>query len=159
MFRWCLKEINSPSRNWIRRSRKVLPRRGWMFDGYCFLFPLIHVEPVAAGSGIPQVKCYLNGVKVYTVLCNRIKALSNVQFRRWSLSSAYSTHVKTGQGYWYIFQLWGSTCGSWWDGFTVLFSCVPDPDDYFTDPDPRIRILPILQWLLKSTIFITPYYW
>ena len=26
------------------------------------------VEPVAAGSGIPQVKCYLNGVKVGMLL-------------------------------------------------------------------------------------------
>lgn len=32
-----------------------------------------YVEPVAAGSGIPQVKCYLNGVKVPRVV--RIKTL------------------------------------------------------------------------------------
>lgn len=32
-----------------------------------------YVEPVAAGSGIPQVKCYLNGVKIPRVV--RIKTL------------------------------------------------------------------------------------
>lgn len=32
-----------------------------------------YVEPVAAGSGIPQVKCYLNGVQVPRVV--RIKTL------------------------------------------------------------------------------------
>ena len=44
------------------------------------LFPVLigsvlvsYVEPVAAGSGIPQVKCYLNGVKVPRVV--RIKTL------------------------------------------------------------------------------------
>lgn len=31
------------------------------------------VEPVAAGSGIPQVKCYLNGIKIPRVV--RIKTL------------------------------------------------------------------------------------
>lgn len=33
----------------------------------------ISLQPVAAGSGIPQVKCYLNGVKVPRVV--RIKTL------------------------------------------------------------------------------------
>lgn len=32
-----------------------------------------YIEPVAGGSGIPQVKCYLNGVKVPRVV--RIKTL------------------------------------------------------------------------------------
>lgn len=32
-----------------------------------------YIEPVAAGSGIPQVKCYLNGIKVPRVV--RIKTL------------------------------------------------------------------------------------
>jgi len=32
-----------------------------------------YVEPVAAGSGIPQVKCYLNGIKIPRVV--RIKTL------------------------------------------------------------------------------------
>ena len=27
-------------------------------------FLVSYIEPVAGGSGIPQVKCYLNGVKV-----------------------------------------------------------------------------------------------
>lgn len=33
-----------------------------------------YIEPVAAGSGIPQVKCYLNGVKIPRVV--RIKTLA-----------------------------------------------------------------------------------
>lgn len=33
-----------------------------------------YVEPVAAGSGIPQVKCYLNGIKIPRVV--RIKTLA-----------------------------------------------------------------------------------
>jgi len=36
-------------------------------------FMISYIEPVAAGSGIPQVKCYLNGVKVPRVV--RIKTL------------------------------------------------------------------------------------
>lgn len=34
---------------------------------------MAYVEPIAAGSGIPQVKCYLNGVKIPRVV--RIKTL------------------------------------------------------------------------------------
>ncbi|XP_020707477.2 H(+)/Cl(-) exchange transporter 7 [Athalia rosae] len=37
-------------------------------------FLVAFIEPVAAGSGIPQVKCYLNGVKVPNVV--RIKTLT-----------------------------------------------------------------------------------
>ena len=33
----------------------------------------MHVQPVAAGSGIPQIKCYLNGVKIPHV--NRVGTL------------------------------------------------------------------------------------
>lgn len=32
-----------------------------------------YIEPVAAGSGIPQVKCYLNGIKIPRVV--RFKTL------------------------------------------------------------------------------------
>lgn len=32
-----------------------------------------YVEPIAGGSGIPQVKCYLNGIKVPRIV--RIKTL------------------------------------------------------------------------------------
>lgn len=33
-----------------------------------------YIEPVAAGSGIPQIKCYLNGIKIPRVV--RIKTLA-----------------------------------------------------------------------------------
>jgi chloride channel 7 len=36
-------------------------------------FVIILFQPVAAGSGIPQVKCYLNGVKIPRIV--RIKTL------------------------------------------------------------------------------------
>lgn len=36
-------------------------------------FMVAYIEPVAAGSGIPQVKCYLNGVKMPRIV--RIKTL------------------------------------------------------------------------------------
>lgn len=36
-------------------------------------FLVAYIEPVAAGSGVPLVKCYLNGVKVPRVV--RIKTL------------------------------------------------------------------------------------
>eukprot|EP01060_Flectonema_neradi_P021682 TRINITY_DN2951_c0_g1_i1.p1 TRINITY_DN2951_c0_g1~~TRINITY_DN2951_c0_g1_i1.p1 ORF type:complete len:830 (+),score=110.67 TRINITY_DN2951_c0_g1_i1:34-2523(+) len=32
----------------------------------CFF--VVYVEPLAAGSGIPEVKCYLNGIKIYRVV-------------------------------------------------------------------------------------------
>lgn len=36
-------------------------------------FMILLFQPIAAGSGIPQVKCYLNGVKIPRVV--RIKTL------------------------------------------------------------------------------------
>ncbi len=37
-----------------------------------------YVEPVAAGSGIPLVKCYLNGIKVPKVV--RLRTLTGMIF-------------------------------------------------------------------------------
>lgn len=48
----------------------------WGFNGALVLvasFLVAFIEPCAAGSGIPQIKCYLNGVKVPRVV--RIKTL------------------------------------------------------------------------------------
>ena len=42
--------------------------------GFCTLAALcVYISPQAAGSGIPQVKCYLNGVKIPHLM--RIKTL------------------------------------------------------------------------------------
>ena len=40
---------------------------------YTHNYNVVHVQPVAAGSGIPQIKCYLNGVKIPHV--NRVGTL------------------------------------------------------------------------------------
>lgn len=46
--------------------------------------PLVPHQPVAAGSGIPEIKCYLNGVKVpgivrlRTLLCKVFGVLFSV---------------------------------------------------------------------------------
>lgn len=48
------------------------------------VFPLPPQQPVAAGSGIPEIKCYLNGVKVpgvvrlRTLLCKVFGVLFSV---------------------------------------------------------------------------------
>ncbi|XP_063618569.1 H(+)/Cl(-) exchange transporter 7 [Cydia splendana] len=57
--------------------RMYVPYLLWVLSNICIVFIgsvlVAYVEPVAAGSGIPQVKCYLNGVKVPRVV--RIKTL------------------------------------------------------------------------------------
>ena len=35
----------------------------------------LHTQPVAAGSGIPEIKCYLNGVKVPHVVRLKVSPL------------------------------------------------------------------------------------
>ncbi|KAL8569547.1 hypothetical protein ACOMHN_002093 [Nucella lapillus] len=54
-----------------------LPMVVWLGFNACFVLVaavlVAFVEPCAAGSGIPQIKCYLNGVKVPNVV--RIKTL------------------------------------------------------------------------------------
>uniref|UniRef100_A0A336KZX9 Chloride channel protein n=1 Tax=Culicoides sonorensis TaxID=179676 RepID=A0A336KZX9_CULSO len=49
----------------------VLTNVGFVFIGAVMV---TYLEPVAAGSGIPQVKCYLNGIKVPRIV--RIKTLA-----------------------------------------------------------------------------------
>ncbi|KAG1680899.1 H(+)/Cl(-) exchange transporter 7 [Nymphon striatum] len=55
----------------------IIPYALWVFTNaipVCLASILVaYVEPVAIGSGIPQIKCYLNGVKIPRVV--RIKTL------------------------------------------------------------------------------------
>lgn len=48
-----------------------IPYFFWVFTNVCFVsigaLMVTYIEPVAAGSGIPQVKCYLNGIKVRSI--------------------------------------------------------------------------------------------
>lgn len=61
----------------VRERCLYIPHLMWagMNIGFVFMGSLLvaYVEPVAAGSGIPQVKCFLNGVKIPRVV--RIKTL------------------------------------------------------------------------------------
>nr|XP_022900441.1 H(+)/Cl(-) exchange transporter 7 [Onthophagus taurus] len=63
---------------YVIEGKLYIPYLYWMLYN---LIPVLigsllvaYVEPIAAGSGIPQVKCYLNGVKVPRVV--RIKTLA-----------------------------------------------------------------------------------
>lgn len=62
----------------IRENCFALPYALWVFiDMLLVLIAavlVVYMEPVAAGSGIPQIKCYLNGVKIPHVV--RIKTLA-----------------------------------------------------------------------------------
>ncbi|XP_033120927.1 H(+)/Cl(-) exchange transporter 7-like [Anneissia japonica] len=55
----------------------ILPFLLWLTIDVGFVaiaaFLVAYIEPVAAGSGIPQIKCYLNGVKIPHVV--RFKTL------------------------------------------------------------------------------------
>jgi len=52
---------------------------------------MFHLQPLAAGSGIPEIKCYLNGVKVRnvgrlkTLLCKAVGVLFSVSGGKGSL--------------------------------------------------------------------------
>jgi len=56
----------------------ALPYALWVFVDIALVLIaavlVVYLEPVAAGSGIPQIKCYLNGVKIPHVV--RIKTLA-----------------------------------------------------------------------------------
>ncbi|XP_060522651.1 H(+)/Cl(-) exchange transporter 7 [Cylas formicarius] len=63
--------------HYVTQGKLYIPYFYWVI---CNVGPVLvgsllvaYVEPIAAGSGIPQVKCYLNGVKVPRVV--RIKTL------------------------------------------------------------------------------------
>ncbi|CAK1595967.1 unnamed protein product [Parnassius mnemosyne] len=61
----------------VLEDKLYIPYLLWVLSNICIVFfgsvLVAYIEPVAAGSGIPQVKCYLNGVKVPRVV--RIKTL------------------------------------------------------------------------------------
>ncbi|XP_063534081.1 H(+)/Cl(-) exchange transporter 7 [Cydia strobilella] len=80
----CIEEFSEIKYRELKKSvdahlphRMYVPYLLWVLSNICIVFIgsvlVAYVEPVAAGSGIPQVKCYLNGVKVPRVV--RIKTL------------------------------------------------------------------------------------
>ncbi|CAH2106555.1 unnamed protein product [Euphydryas editha] len=81
----CIEEFSKIKYEQLKKSvdkyvfldKLYIPYLLWVLTNICIVFIgsmlVAYVEPVAAGSGIPQVKCYLNGVKVPRVV--RIKTL------------------------------------------------------------------------------------
>ncbi|XP_041977945.1 H(+)/Cl(-) exchange transporter 7 [Aricia agestis] len=81
----CIEEFSNIKYTQLKKSvdkyvlldKLYIPYLLWVLTNICIVFIgsvlVAYVEPVAAGSGIPQVKCYLNGVKVPRVV--RIKTL------------------------------------------------------------------------------------
>ncbi|XP_026751549.2 H(+)/Cl(-) exchange transporter 7 [Galleria mellonella] len=71
------KELKKSVDKYVLMDRLYIPYLLWVLSNICVVFIgsilVAYVEPVASGSGIPQVKCYLNGVKVPRVV--RIKTL------------------------------------------------------------------------------------
>ncbi|XP_047023936.1 H(+)/Cl(-) exchange transporter 7-like [Helicoverpa armigera] len=71
------RELKKSVDTYVIQDRLYIPYLLWVLSNICIVFIgsmlVAYVEPVAAGSGIPQVKCYLNGVKVPRVV--RIKTL------------------------------------------------------------------------------------
>lgn len=45
------------------------------------LFHLCLIQPIAAGSGIPQIKCYLNGIKIPRVVRLKVHTHNKVTDR------------------------------------------------------------------------------
>ncbi|XP_050670779.1 H(+)/Cl(-) exchange transporter 7 isoform X2 [Leptidea sinapis] len=71
------KQLKKSVDKYILLDKLYIPYLLWVLTNISIVFIgsmlVAYVEPVAAGSGIPQVKCYLNGVKVPRVV--RIKTL------------------------------------------------------------------------------------
>ncbi|XP_059045366.1 H(+)/Cl(-) exchange transporter 7 [Achroia grisella] len=71
------KELKKSVDKYVLMDRLYIPYLLWVLSNICVVFIgsvlVAYVEPVASGSGIPQVKCYLNGVKLPRVV--RIKTL------------------------------------------------------------------------------------
>ena len=72
------KKVGSPSSGAVVAGKPQ--GRGFRIHGH----PSLPHQPVAAGSGIPEIKCYLNGVKVpgivrlRTLLCKVFGVLFSV---------------------------------------------------------------------------------
>ena len=69
--RLILNSLFNPNDN-ERHTDSVLPVITWVSINFVLVFTAgalcAFVAPVAAGSGIPQIKCFLNGVKVPRVI-------------------------------------------------------------------------------------------
>ena len=77
MSDWKYKTIKSQLDQCLDTRCLALPYCMWVGLNCAFVFlatlMVVYAEPVAAGSGIPQIKCFLNGVKIPHVV--RIKTL------------------------------------------------------------------------------------
>ena len=66
----------------IGRAHSVLPVLAWTGINFVLVFVAAFLcaffAPVAAGSGIPQIKCFLNGVKVPKVIRLRTYVVKTV---------------------------------------------------------------------------------
>ncbi|GAB1869003.1 Chloride channel protein [Camponotus japonicus] len=81
-----IEELSSLKHSWLKKYVDKCVVEGCIWVPYMMwlvlnMVPVLigailvsYIEPVAAGSGIPQVKCYLNGVKIPRVV--RIKTLA-----------------------------------------------------------------------------------
>ncbi|XP_018398180.1 PREDICTED: H(+)/Cl(-) exchange transporter 7 isoform X2 [Cyphomyrmex costatus] len=81
-----IEELSSLKYGWLKKYVDQCVKEGCLWLPYMMwlvlnIVPVFigailvsYIEPVAAGSGIPQVKCYLNGVKIPRVV--RIKTLA-----------------------------------------------------------------------------------
>ena len=75
-------------RDAVEKGTMTVPLLMWLlFGAVLVLIPAVMVaflEPVAAGSGIPQIKCYLNGVKIprvvriQTLICKAVGVMFSV---------------------------------------------------------------------------------
>ena len=79
----------------------------------------MHIQPVAAGSGIPEIKCYLNGVKVPHVVRLKVNSLSNMLLLIDSCLLLIDSYCQS---------CWSTIFSEWWSvsrkGEVCVYVCV-----------------------------------